>query len=298
MKRKYSHRRRTRKKRNKRQRGGAAPEKCLFAKLGGGIGNQLYMYAAALTVSKKLGLPICTPPPENKHSAKRYSELLTATQVENTPETQARIAAADLALPNPATFYSKWADADIINSPSKDKKLPEGYFQNYAAMHSVIPEIRDMLFKNEFSKPKYKAYQVPAGSAFMHVRRGDYLQEGRLNSDDYYLKALEEMDKADQVTHIYVLSDDIAWCKQQEAKWREKTKRALECKDIPDELEALYFMSQCTAGAILSNSTFSSWGVYLGANTNSHSVIIYPKYNTVTKSNENVFEFPERWIAV
>ncbi len=289
------------KTRKRNQRGGTGmPDRCLFIEQTGGLGNQLYIYAAGLVVNKKLGLQICTVPKDNayKHSKRNYSDFLNTVLVQSTSETQARFAAAELVFPKPPHEYSRIIEAEIVNSPSKDKKLPVGYYQNYTTIHTVVPEIREMLFKNEFNKINYKKYQVPSGAAFMHVRRGDYLEMGWKQSEEYYIKALEEMNKHPSVTHIYILSDDLAWCNEQLPKWKEKVQKPLECKDIPDELEALYFMSQCTTGAIISSSTFSTWGVYLGANMNPNSIIIYPKKNAIFPDLVNPWEFPERWIAV
>lgn len=288
----------TRKRRYKQKGGAPTPDRCLFLPFTGGIGNQLYIYAAGLIVNKKLGLNLCITPLVNSHTKRIYSELFNATLVESTPEMKTRIDAADevfTKLPHP---YSKMNESEISTRPSKDKKLPEGFYQNYTSAQKVIPEIRDMLFKKEFSKPNYKQYTVSAGSAFMHVRRGDFLELGWHHSDDYYMKALEEMNKHASISHIFILSDDLAWCREQLPKWKGKTQKHLECKDIPDALETLYFMSQCTAGAIISSSTFSSWGVYLGADINPESVIIYPKTNAIYPDVVNQWEFPARWIAI
>jgi len=52
-------------------------------------------------------------------------------------------------------------------------------------------------------------------------------------------------------------------------------------------------------GAIISSSTFSCWGAYLGPNENSDSTIIYPNINPWDSSNTpNVNEFPSRWIGL
>jgi hypothetical protein len=298
-------RRRKTRRRNKRrstrrlrQKGGA--DKCFFVNLAGGLGNRLYMYAAALAVNKVLKYPsICAISSANEHSTKDYLQLLTIQKVDSTPDMLARAEKADPVLPKPATFYSGWSESDIrIGDTTKDKKLIQDYYQSYPSIVKVIPEIKDMLYTKEFSKEKYKQYQVSPTAAFMHVRRGDYAKEGWLDADDYYLNALAELDKSSTITSVYVLSDDINWCKQQEENWKKTTKKVIECKDIPDELEALYLMSTCTGGAILSSSTFSSWGAYLGADMNLASVILYPKKNPITPGVSNPYGFPARWIGI
>jgi hypothetical protein len=288
-------------KRRRKQRGGAA-DKCLFVQLFGGLGNQLYMYAAALTLSKKTGLSVCTPPHIlNKHSNKEYSELLNTEHIQKTPDADKRINSADFIINKPEKYYSRWSDAHILKGKSNDKRMPEDYYQNYKSIHRVIPEIKEILYANELNNEKYKKYKIASEtSAFMHVRRGDYVELGKLEADQYYIDALKELDKNNKIVRIYVLSNDISWCKGQEAIWKMHTKKQIECKDIEDELETLYFMSQCTAGAIIPSSSFSSWGVFLGADMNPASTIIYPKKSSfnlnVRKTNPH--EFPERWTGI
>lgn len=66
-----------------------------------------------------------------------------------------------------------------------------------------------------------------------------------------------------------------------------------------NELEVLYMMTLCKAGAIVSNSTFSSWGVMLGAAMNNNSTIVYNKKNPQELTDKiNSYDFPERWIGI
>ncbi len=53
-------------------------------------------------------------------------------------------------------------------------------------------------------------------------------------------------------------------------------------------------MSLCIAGACISASTFSAWGVILGADTNPKSTILYPSVWFVD-GNSDCMQFPERW---
>jgi hypothetical protein len=111
-------------------------------------------------------------------------------------------------------------------------------------------------------------------SAFIHVRRGDYTKEANgafaLNME-YDESALSELNKVDAIKTIYIFSDDIKWCKEQ--KW--DTPKRIQYIDEPDELKTLYMMSQCEGGAVIANSTFSSWGAFLGPYTSS-APVIYP----------------------
>jgi len=291
----------TRKVIRKRKQRGGATDKCLFVQLFGGLGNQLYMYAAALTVSKMTGLPVCiSPQRDNKHTHTDYREFMNCIKVPYSPEVVQKIESADLIIKKRDDFHSGWSKDDILEGSSKYKKMPEDYYQNYKSMHTVIPEIKEMLNANVFNKYKDKYKINSETSAFMHVRRGDYLELNIVEPDEYFKNALKRMDTVNKITHIYILSNDLEWCKKQEPVWKTCTSKHIEYKDIPDELESLYFMSLCTGGAIIPSSSFSAWGTFLGADRNPESTIIYPKINAFKKGEpqNNVHEFPSRWIGL
>ena len=62
----------------------------------------------------------------------------------------------------------------------------------------------------------------------------------------------------------------------------------------------MYLMSLCKGGAIISNSTFSSWGAILGADEMPDSIIIYPKAWCTGDSSR--IHFPvtigNKWLAI
>jgi hypothetical protein len=64
-----------------------------------------------------------------------------------------------------------------------------------------------------------------------------------------------------------------------------------------NELDTLYAMSLCKAGAIISNSTFAAWGAMLGADENASSVITYPApWLKNNGDGDNQLSFPDRWV--
>jgi hypothetical protein len=67
-----------------------------------------------------------------------------------------------------------------------------------------------------------------------------------------------------------------------------------------NELQTLYAMMLCEAGAVISNSTFSSWGAMLGADKNTKSTIVYSKTWITAFPGEppNPLRFREEWIGI
>ena len=111
---------------------------------------------------------------------------------------------------------------------------------------------------------------------FIHVRRGDYLNLPNfhyIQTLEYYEKAFE---KWRQTYHgndfyVYMMSDDPEWCRKQPWTF------SFNLYENQDEILTLSMMSQCRAGAIIANSSFSYWGAMLS-------------------ESQHVF-YPERWIA-
>lgn len=287
----YRKKRKARKTRKRRQRGGN-PEKCIFVTLLSGLGNQLYVYAAAIVAKRRTGLPICLlPDTGNVHSKTDYTTVLfkQGTPVDG-EVLKSRIEASTHILQSVVNPHNSWKNTNIAENSSKNMRLAITFFQNYGAIQSAIPTIRED-FKKVFEE-RYPGFKdtIPATSAFMHVRKGDY--GGASLDREYYQRALKELNPVEGIKDIYVLSDDIPWCKEQ--KW--ESSKTIQWFESSDELHALYLMSLCVAGAIISASTFSTWGAILGADQNESSTIIYPE-GWITGPSSKI-EFPSRWKAI
>ena len=292
--------RRTRKKRKSTVYTGGSPhEKCIFVDFTGGLGNFLYIYAAGLLVKHKTGLPLCLYRPHTEHSNRDYREIVDGTPV----ETREREKNSKNIFHGMKNKYKLIKNSNISYNSSKNRNIkidPQNYYHNYESIHKLLPEIREMLIKNEFHKEAYAKFKTmidSSTSAFMHIRRGDYIAHKVLLDISYYYRALDELEKNEKIQKIYILSDDLKWCKEHDSKWKEHTKKSLEYIEGANELETLYCMMLCEAGAIISNSTFSSWGAMLGPDINKDSTIVYPD-PWFENEYGNVVSFPKRWIAI
>lgn len=288
----YRKKRKIRRSHRRRIHRGGNQDKCIFITLGGGLGNQLYVYAAGIVAKLRTGLPICIIPyKENHHSAIDYSKEIFKLGIPVEGEVvKSRIEASRKVLEFAVNPHSVWKNTNIPENSSKNMTVAGGYFQNYAAIHTAIPTMRED-FRKVFAE-RYPGFKdtIPASSAFMHVRRGDY--GGTSLNSEYYQRGLKELDAIDAIKDIYILSDDIPWCKEQ--PWQ--SSKQMKWFESPDEVQTMYLMSLCLAGAIISASTFSSWGAILGADQNESSTIIYP-VTWITGPSSNI-EFPSRWKAI
>jgi hypothetical protein len=167
-----------------------------------------------------------------------------------------------------------------------------GYFQYYPAIKETIPLVCESISRklSERRAAVLLKYGVGPTDIFIHVRRGDYLDNPDvhyLQGRDYYETAYKLLTEklGYQPSKSFILSDDIEWCREQE--WL-MTIPGTTLVDEPNELDALSLMSLIKAGAIIANSTFSWWGAIFNPN----AIIIHPKRWMFSE----IFElFPPQW---
>lgn len=299
--------RKSRKTRKRKQRGGN--QKYIFIKMFNneqGLGNQLYIYAAALYVQKKIGLPICMVFADtNVHTKNNYRTLFDGVLAKDLNIPPERVEAAKNVLDNVQSFSQKWLNKNIAynirTNVGNDFKIQGKtmLLQSYIPVNTVFRDMKYMLIRNEFNKDIYQKYKVtnPERVAFMHVRRGDFANLGWSQTADFFSSALQKLDGT-AIETIHVFSNDIKWCKDNSVEWQKHTTKKMVYDDTSNELEVLYMMMLCTGGAILSGSTFGSWGAYLGADMNPDSVVIYKRTLAQEGSKENPYQYPDRWIAL
>ena len=108
-------------------------------------------------------------------------------------------------------------------------------------------------------------------SVAVHVRRGDYLQYPKFNvcTETYYRAGVDYMKNELGDPHFYVFSDDIEWCRK---IFNGSAFTFCDEASIDDPLVDMKLMSSCSHH-ILSNSSFSWWGAWLGTDVQQKVVI-------------------------
>ena len=296
-----------RSRKTRKQRGGN--QKYIFIKMINneqGLGNQLYTYAAARFVQKKIDLPICMVFTDNNiHTKNNYRTLFDGVLAKDLNIPPERVEAAKNVLDNVQSFSQKWFNKNVSynirTNIGNDFKLQGKtlLLQSYTPVNAVFIEIKDMLMRNEFNKDIYKKYKInrPEKVAFMHVRRGDFVGLGWSHPAEFFSSALEKLEGS-KIEVIHVFSNDVKWCKEQSQEWQKHTTKRMVYDETSNELEVLYMMMLCTGGAIIAGSTFGSWGAYLGADMNPKSVIVYKADLPQEGTKQNPYQYPDRWIAL
>jgi len=283
------------------------PKNYIIVRRYGGLANQIFIVAATYCIQQnnKEQINILLAPcasHDNIHFASKYDYYQTLfSHFPHTIEVDiphhllgashllmnlARLKKISYQSPQSSAF-SPW-DPSTVRIPC----VLEGYFQFYPIIKPHIQDICKFLIKGltEIRSDILQKYPNIRDTAFLHVRRGDYMGLSHyhfLQPIDYYERALSLL--ATDIP-ILVFSDDIDYCKGVELF---KNRNCIFI-DEPDEVIALGLMSLCEKGAICANSTFSYWGAMLGAHSNGNTVIVPKDWC----KDPPISLFPDNWLIL
>lgn len=134
-------------------------------------------------------------------------------------------------------------------------------------------------------------YQIQhTNSVGVHIRRGDYVKLGLVVCDiHYYERCIKKMTDLVEDPTFFIFSDDIPWVKQN-LRISNDTKIVYidNNNPSPEDMRLLYSCNHF----IMSNSTFSWWGAYLG-NYQEKKVIV-PEYWSIKKKRSSLIL--DNWI--
>jgi hypothetical protein len=170
----------------------------------------------------------------------------------------------------------------------------EIYFMNYR--QEILAEF---IFKNTLNEYcRQIEYDIKnSNSVSVHVRRGDYLNEKNTAiyfqySLDWYLEAFQIIKQKIKSPVFYFFSDDINWVKKNFSFL--ENAQFIDVNNGLDSYNDMRLMSMCKHN-IIANSTFSWWGAWL--NTNPQKIVIAPKkyYRNEIQNGESINIFSENW---
>lgn len=262
----------------------------IILRLRGGLGNQLFQYAAG----KSLALHHNTPFKLDLYFYSTHNNRKFELENFNIPiEIASRAEVHEFTGSNPVIRYINKRE-NYLRCPSVFTQPHYHFYDDYFSLPNHV------YLSGYFQSEKYfgrfadqiKAWYTPAkamgdsnnklleemgssNSVALHVRRGDYTNQyasffGTV-PDEYYKQAIDEINAKVSNPKFFVFSDDIAWCKNNlslsQAVFVENNKGDDSFKDI-------LLMAACKHN-IIANSTFSWWGAWL--NNNPNKIVIAPQ---------------------
>lgn len=142
------------------------------------------------------------------------------------------------------------------------------YFNGYWQSEKYFFDIKEQI-KKDFSFPmlteaadKKLSLQIQESNAVsVHIRRGDYVNNPyhEVCNIQYYEHAIKEIKKKVKIPIFFILSNDIAWCKEH---FKDDNIVFIERKKQADAYRDMQMISLCKHHIIV-NSSFSWWGSYL-----------------------------------
>tara|TARA_R110002012_G_scaffold320878_1_gene546318 strand:- start:1616 stop:2419 length:804 start_codon:yes stop_codon:yes gene_type:complete len=252
-----------------------------------GLGNQLFCVAATLSLAKQNNYKAVFP--DLNYDPYRFYAKTIFHKLDKSVSNKNFIKSIYREAPYTSTVYEPIQHTDNL--------CAHGYFQSYKYFEKDEKYIKDL-----FTLPNSMIQEVDIKYGFLydmktvsvHIRRTDYLQLKHHYEQmnwDYYITALEHINKKVKYDKIVVFSDDIEWVKNNFIK---TDKKVFFIEDGCDVVE-LFLMSKMKHN-IIANSTFSWWGAYL--NENPQKEVVAPKlwFKDPTRSTKDLV--PKTWTRI
>lgn len=286
----------------------------VIVKLQGGLGNQMFQYAAAKSITGQSPVYFDT---EFLNSQAEKTPVFTPRKLELSIFKPIKIRVPNkfilraikgdtitgrllkkIALNNTALVYqsekNEWIQLDNLTSSTV---YLDGYFQNENYFKTIRQQLlHDFQFPAliGYSKEIEGSIMAATNSVSVHVRRGDYLKP-EVNAYHgvlpvaYYQQAKSKIETQITSPNYFVFSDDPEWCKTNICFSDNMT---IVSSPLSNSWEDMYLMSLCN-NHILANSSYSWWGAWL--NNNPTKMVIAPKQWFASTIADIV---PENWIKI
>ena len=301
------------------------PACTVIVQLMGGLGNQMFQYAAGRALSLRLGAQLkldlawfsnirnTTPRPyalDIFHLSPAIASPEECLKLQYLPESLLNKVIRRLLFNRPRSespafvrepYFHYW---DGIESISGDCYLL-GYWQS----EKYFLQFKDIICKdfsfpplpNELSNTISEQIKNTENSVAIHVRRGDYVSNAVIQanvhgicSKDYYYTALQRIaSQSSGKVHLFLFSDDLLWVRDNfDTQGFPYT--LVDIQRPEEAFHDMHLMSLCRHH-ITANSSFSWWGAWLAKK---EGITCAPaKWFNVDKYDTKDL-YPKRWIKI
>lgn len=291
----------------------------IVAQIIGGLGNQMFQYAAARALSiargEELGLDtsafddyplhqgfelrrvfgIAVPEVSHGELRRRYGWRISQLAM--------RLGARwrHFPLVNPRIVIEPHFDfwSGLVDVPAAS--YLRGYWQSeryFGAYHDVIRADFRFAAPLDGAAKSWAESILSENAVSMHVRRGDYVSNPvtlavhGVCALDYYVKAVEAVATRVRNPVFYVFSDDLQWVRENLAL--AYPVRVVDVNTGKASYRDLQLMSMCKHN-IIANSSFSWWGAWLNANPD--KVVVAPS-RWFANGPQPRDIYPVSWVAL
>lgn len=288
----------------------------IIVKLKGGLGNQMFQYAAgrALAVANndilKFDLSYFSNPPAGDVPRKYELYNFRVVAEEATDDDIRRIVRSPFKQALGKIKSRLGMSQSGYFSDPKMRYLPDfrhlrgdvyldGYWQSARYFEKIENEIRDEL-RPVFSGSKHTAELLErittTNSVCINVRRADFLNNdfhGCMGTD-YFGEAQSVLAKSIVKSRKFVFSDDIAWCQEHFGNEPDTTVVGHEYAGR-DYMDYLFLMSSCKH-FIIPNSSFAWWAAWLSSNPSKQVIAPARWFNDPSVDTSDII--PQEWLRI
>lgn len=271
----------------------------IIVKIIGGLGNQMFQYAAARALAIRKGVPLkldisafatyylhqgfelsrvfnCSADIARTEDVRRMLGWQTNPRVSNllSKFNLAAFRSRELVI---EPSFSYWPGID----EAPDDCYLTGYWQSEKYFSSSATQIRQgFTFRESMNDLNSMIAEkiLSVNSVSLHVRRGDYLTDKNANethglcSINYYKNSIEYISRNTRNPKYFIFSDDIEWAK---SNLKIDGQSDYICFNKNEEsYNDMRLMSLCNHH-IIANSSFSWWGAWL--NPNPTKLVVSPQ---------------------
>ena len=296
----------------------------------GGLGNQMFQYAAGKALAERHGVPLALDVSGFRNDALR-SFLLDRLRV---PEAIVPVETESAGKPKENFAHAKWkgridrllgkAGLPKLASSPNEYREPHfhydpafetlgskislfGYFQSERYFNSIAGNLRDWFSPREplgataaAALQRIETSRLPIS---VHVRRGDYLKPGThevhgILGEPFYRQVFERLESiVGREAEIFVFSDDPIAAEQVLSFMT--SSRLNHVRGDPERpWEDMALMARCRHH-VIANSSFSWWGAWL--NPSPDKIVVAPRAwftPAELKKLNTVDLYPPGWILV
>lgn len=286
--------------------------------LSGGLGNQMFQYAAAKSLATRLNVPLIadtyTFHKKTKATSRSFGLGVFHLEIEKKETIKGKL------LNKLYPFIQKhrqfflrlgfFTDTyAILYQPIfgqlEGNITMQGHFQNERYFKGVEDIIRkDFSFRTSLAGKNQKIAEKinHSNSVSVHIRRGDYLTNKGAAANfvtcdkDYYDSAINYITKKVEKPEFFVFSEDFEWIREN-LSFGDYPVTYIDWNKGENSYIDMQLMSLCRHN-IIANSSFSWWGAWL--NNNTEKIVIAPsKWFASEAKNELLDDFyPQGWTKI
>ena len=276
----------------------------IVVKLKGGLGNQMFQYAAGRALSHRIGTKLLLDAsafPDNNNREfglgkfRINARVAEAEELTAWPEWKRKPCEWLQRVGISTNRYRELKNGFNSNWNSLDDGLGiEGYFQS----EKYFSDARDVLLSDfqlvvplESEALRLAEMAKNCDSIMLHVRRGDYISNPKaaaqmgLCDHEYYRKAVDKISSTVNNPQYFVFSDDLNWV-------RENMVLPGEPVYVSGHMDApeidIMLMAQCRHH-IIANSSFSWWGAWLSQHAGGRVIAPQPWFAREDTIDRNIY---------